>query len=283
MSAQKHRGYHFALAATLVCILTSAGCMVVVGHEGNNGNSYEVSGSSTTVGNNQIATENRDVPDFRRLSVSGPLQVEVQVGAAPGMTVTADANLIALVRTQTADGMHKIWVGGSFRSQNPIRVVYTVTQLDEATVLGSGRLSVQGIHHQDLKINSQGSGSVVLAGSLARLDIHAIGSGDIDAKALRSSNVHVRSQGSGAIDLGSVVGNSLEVHLLGSGSVRAIGEVSKLHVRLSGSGSAELAGLKSQTGDLQLTGSGDISAVVAQTMNVQSQGSGKVRVLSKPL
>lgn len=282
MDARNLMGKYLARAIAITCAFASSACMVVVGSDSPEGHSYATLGSNFTQGNDQIATEKRAIRDFTRLSVKGPLQVEVNVGFTPRMEVIADANLIELVHSETTDSLHKVWIAGSFRSKNPIRIVYTVTQLDEAISLGSARLTITGIQGNALKIDNQGSGSISLAGRVARLDVNTSGSGEIDAKALGSKDIKARVQGSGSLELNATVGNSLELDLLGSGSARATGDVANLLVRLQGSGSVDCAALKSQVADLHLIGSGDLTATVSQSVMVQSQGSGKVRVLGAP-
>lgn len=270
------------LALALGSVLAFSGCAIIIAPDGNDARFESAWSSNAIKGNNEIITEKRAVSGLASLNVSGPLQVEVKVGAAPSMEVVADSNLVGLVQTQTVGGSQKIWIDERFNSQNPIRVIYTVPQLNEVASSGSGRLTINGLNGSNFNISNNGSRSVVLEGQVARLDINSVGSGRINALGLLSNDAKVRVHGSGSLNLGPVNGNQLDVTVHGSGSVSAIGNVRNLLAQTHGSGSAELSSVKSQTADLNSYGSGDIAAAVSQNVNAQANGSGRVTVYGNP-
>ena len=271
------------LVLALGSTLAFTGCAIIIAPDGNDARFESAWSSNAIKGNNEIVSEKRVVNGLPTLSVSGPLQVEVKVGGAASMEVIADSNLVGLVQTQTVGGSQKIWIDERFNSQNPIRVIYTVPQLNEVASSGSGRLTINGLNGGHFNISNNGSRSVVLEGQVARLDVNSVGSGRINALGLLSNDAKVRVHGSGSLNLGAVNGAQLDVTVHGSGSVSATGNVRNLYAQTHGSGSAELSAVKSQMADLNSYGSGDIAAAVSQNVNAQASGSGRVTVYGNPV
>lgn len=268
----------------LCSILAFSGCAIIIAPDGHDARFESAWGGSGVKGNGDLRTERRPVSGSSALSISGPLQVEVRVGAAAGLEIIGDSNLLSLVRTESSsnsDGQ-KIWIDEKFQSENPIRVIYTVPNLQNINASGSGRLMVNGLNGTFINVKNTGSRSIVLEGQVAQLDISSVGSGRINATALTSKDANVQVQGSGSLNLGMVSGNELKVSIHGSGSVNASGTVRNLVAQTHGSGSADLGAVHSQSADLTSYGSGDVTAAVSQSVVAQSTGSGHVTVYGNP-
>ena len=272
----------FAVAALAsAVVLTLSGCVIVVGADGGATPSNGWS-NRTVVGDGQYRTDSRTVSAVEHLDVRGALQVEVRVGAAPSLSVEADGNLLPLVHTEVNAGTLQVWADGNFRSDKPIRVVLTTPQLTEVRATGSGRLTVGGLHGAPLRLQLDGSRKTVLAGAVGRLDIRMQGSGGLDASGLTSAGTSATVIGSGRLGLGQVVGDELQLEVQGSGGVRAGGVVRKLTVRQTGSGDVDLNQVRSQDAELHTQGSGDVDVAVAQTLVIDSTGSGSITVRGDP-
>lgn len=266
----------------LCSILAFSGCAIIIAPDGNDARFESAWSSNAIKGNGEVTTDKRQVNGLAALSVSGPLQVEVRVGAAPSLEIIGDSNLLNLVQTQVSGETQKIWIDEKFNSTNPIRVVYTVPAVTEIISNGSGRLMVNGLNGGNLAVRNYGSRSVNLDGNVSRIDIVNTGSGSINALGLLSKDAKVSLQGSGSLNLGAVNGNELAVTVNGSGSVHASGNVRNLAAQTHGSGSADLSAVKSLSADLNSYGSGSVTAAVSQNVNAQSNGSGSVNVYGNP-
>jgi len=277
------RSSAIALAVATV-FATLAGCAIIVVPDDANGNVHFKSafGGSVVEGNGQSAVERREIASLDGIDINGPMLVEVRVGAAPSLQVEGDSNLLPLLRTDASGGMLRVWIEGSIRTANPLRVTYTTPQLRQISSNGSGRLSVTGLNGDPLSVSQNGSRAVQLAGSVSRLDARLNGSGSLTAAGLESGATVARLNGSGRLDLGRVNGESLSLELMGSGGVNASGNVRNMNVRLMGSGSADLAGLTCQHAELSANGSGSISAAVTQSLVADANGSGRVTVYGNP-
>jgi hypothetical protein len=269
----------FVLSAA--CLLALSGCAVIVTGQ-DDVQVKSVFSSDATVGDGRLAHERRAVGSVSAIDVSGPLEVNVRVGPAPSLEVDADSNLLPLIRTEVSGGTLRMWVEGNVRSNNSLRVTYTVPSLTQARAAGSGRLTISELNGAPLDFSKSGSGSVHLSGRVSRLDVQHNGSGQLNASALRSGDASLTLNGSGRISLGEVRGNALTANVHGSGSLQASGSVAALSAHIHGSGGVNLTALASDRADLTTNGSGDISATVRRELVAQSNGSGRITVYGNP-
>ncbi|MCU6500567.1 DUF2807 domain-containing protein [Rugamonas sp. A1-17] len=272
--------------AVIAAFATLAGCAVIVVPDdggGNGGVHYSSAfGSSAVKGNGQQTTERRDAAASDGVDINGPMQVELRVGAAASLQVEGDSNLLPMLRTDASGGTLRIWIDGSIRSDNPLRVIYTTPQLRQVNANGSGRLTVSGLNGAPFNLSQNGSRQVQLSGNVSRLDVRVNGSGSVDAAGLQSGSTTASVNGSGRLDLGRLSGDTLNLEVRGSGGAAASGTVRGMNVRVYGSGSADLAGLTSQSAELVSYGSGSISAGVSQSLVADASGSGHVTVYGNP-
>ena len=270
---------------TLSCLLALGGCAVIIAPGADGGDDvrvHSVFGSTGVAGDGHVISESRSVEGVAAIDTSGSMQVEVRVGAAPSLTVSADSNLLPMIRTEVVGGTLRITTTGSFHTNNPIRVVYTTPQLTQVQASGSGRLMVSGLNGGPLNVSKSGSGATELVGRVGTFDVSSSGSGAINASGLQSGNVNVNISGSGRVNVGAVQADSMTVSMHSSGGLQASGAVQMLNARVSGSGSANLTGLASQRADLIASGSGGISASVKQVLVAQGSGSGSITIYGNP-
>jgi len=269
------------LAISLLAAL--GGCAIIVAPGSDGDVSVRTPFSSDTVqGDGIAARDQRMTGTVAGLEVNGSVLVDVRVGPATSLTVEGDSNLLPLVRTDVRGDTLVVEITRSYRSNNPLRVTYTAPRLAELRHSGSGRLSVQGLHGGALKLVQQGSGSTLLTGQVADLDVAGRGSGSVDAATLQSASVNVSQDGSGRVNAGQVRGDRVVATLNGSGQLRVAGSVRTLTARSTGSGHLDLVNLVSEQADLTATGSGGLTANVKQSLVAQNGGSGGIRVYGNP-
>lgn len=265
----------------VACAAILGGCAIVVA-PGGDGDFQVATPSSGVEGNGVTARETRPVGAVQGIDVSGAVVVDVRVGPAPSLQVEADGNLLPLVHTDVRGDTLVVAVERSYHTRNPIRITYTTPRLTDLRQSGSGRLTVLDLNGAPLSVRRSGSGTLVLAGRVAGLDMDATGSGTTDADGLQSAGARVAMTGSGRVNVGEVRGDTAVVSLDGSGQLRACGAVRSLRARSTGSGHLDLAALASRQGDLASTGSGGITATVRESLSAQNDGSGGIRVYGNP-
>ncbi len=266
---------------TAGCLLALSGCAIIV--TGNDDVQVRsVFGGDAVSGDGRLAHQRRNAGNVSALEVGGPLEVNVRVGAAPSLQVEADSNLLPLIKTEVTGNTLRMWVEGNVRSNNSLRVTYTLPTLTEVRATGSGRLTISELNGAPLTFSKTGSGSANLSGRVGRLELRHTGSGQVNASALQAGDANLTLSGSGRMSLGQVQGSALTVNVNGSGSLQAGGAVTSLNAHVHGSGGANLAALSSDQADLTTNGSGDITALVRRSLVAQSNGSGRITVYGNP-
>lgn len=267
----------------IACLAALGGCAIVVAPGADGDYTVRTPFDSNTVEGDGIVTrDQRMVGTVNGLDVNGSIVVDVRVGPATSLVVEADSNLLPLIRTEVRGDTLDIHTERSWRSRNPVHVIYTVPRLTDLRQNGSGRVSVEGLSGSPLSVRRNGSGSVSLAGQVASLEAENNGSGSVDAARLQSASARLAMTGSGRLEVGQVRGDYAIVSLNGSGQLRVGGAVHSLTARSHGSGHLDLARLSSDQADLSSSGSGGITANVRQSLIAQNGGSGGIRVYGNP-
>ncbi len=271
------------LTLTLVAAAALAGCAIVVAPNDGDVSLRTVFSKDSVVGDGKVALERRTVAaGLTEFDMSGPLQVELRVGPAPSLQVEADSNLLPLIRTETSGPAMRVWVEGSVRTNNSLRIIYTTPQLSQIRASGSGRLMASGFSGGALTLTKSGSGESQLAGTVGILNMQLNGSGSVNATALQSGNANLELSGSGRLNMGQVSADALNVKVRGSGDLQASGAATNVNARVYGSGDVNLMAVASERADLSTNGSGDISARVKQALVATTHGSGSITVYGDP-
>ena len=74
------------------------------------------------VGSNNAETEAREVEGFAEISVGGAIKLDVTIGPAISISVTADDNILPHVKTEVSGDRLKIYVDESYSSKLGVKV-----------------------------------------------------------------------------------------------------------------------------------------------------------------
>jgi hypothetical protein len=183
------------------------------------------------------------VDAFDKLAVSGPYEVNVVSGGAPGVSAKGGSNLLdetevvvengtLTIRPKKRGGIHFNWHDG--------KAVFTVNAaaLHGAAIAGSGGVNVDRV------------------------------AGDFEGEVA----------GSGDLKLASVAGGKVKLAIAGSGGVSAAGKADSVDLSIAGSGDIDTRGLASRIADVSIAGSGNVTANASESANVSIMGSGDVEV-----
>lgn len=111
--------------------------------------------------------------------------------------------------------------------------VETMAATFDARLLGSGGLTLRGLHGETVRMELAGSGDLTASGTARRAEIRLAGSGNIDARALEVRDLGAEVGGSG--DIQAQASDTASVAVSGSGDVTVAGHP-RCTVRKSGSG-----------------------------------------------
>jgi hypothetical protein len=177
---------------------------------------------------------------FSKIALAGSDDVDVRAGTAFSVRAEGPAEELDALRIDKRDDM--LTIGRKNRmfgwgNRGKVKVYVTLPRLAEASIAGSGTMTVDRVEGGQFQANIAGSG-------------------DLNVAAL-------------AVD-------QAEVLIAGSGDVRAGGAARRLTVSIAGSGSLDAAGLRVAEAEVSVAGSGDVRAAVSGTANVDLMGSGDV-------
>lgn len=197
-------------------------------------------------GNGQLASETREVSNFRNVEANGPMDIILQDQPGTGVKIEADQNLLSYIVTETDDHTLKIETkrGFNLRSRNSIRVYISAPVFNKVSLGGSGNISSQG---------------VLVNPDEMRLDLD--GSGNID--------VQVNTP-------------SLESKMNGSGNIKLRGSADEWDAVLSGSGNMYCFELNTQEAEVSINGSGDAEVMATKKLDLKINGSGQIRYKGSP-
>lgn len=157
------------------------------------------------------------VSDFDRIRVSGPYRVEVVTdrstvvkakGSAQALdSVTVDVQGRALLIRPNRTG----WTGAQSADVPPAIIYVRAPALREATITGSGALTLSGLKGLRVFLGVEGSGTLTANGIAAdRLEVGVIGTGRLVA-AGTARLATVTSRGSGAVEAGRLSVDDLTI------------------------------------------------------------------------
>lgn len=180
------------------------------------------------------------VADFTAVELAGADDVDVRVGG--GFSVRAEGPAAELDRLDIRKDGSTLWIGrkrdgGSWRPGKSVKLFVTMPAIREASLAGSGNLSVD---------------------------------------AVRATEFEASLAGSGNLRLGRIEAKSAEFDLAGSGDLSAAGRVESLEINIAGSGDVTAPGLKAAQAEVSIAGSGNVAAEVNGRAKVSVMGSGDV-------
>ena len=189
------------------------------------------------------------IGSFDRVRVSGPFEVRLVVGDSPAARVTGDRELLDQVEVDVNGGTLVVSMGpngwgerGAAPSAVPV-VTLATPRLENATVNGGGRLVIEHMEGQALRLMVTGSGS-----------IEAIG---LDAR-------------------------QLDATVIGTGALRLSGEAARARLTSNGPASIEAADLVVDDLDIRTDGAGEAHVAARYTADVNAIGVGRVIVDGTP-
>ena len=167
-------------------------------------------------------SQTRDVEPFTRIDNGSSVDVRMRVGETLNVRVLAGEKVIDDGRTEVRGGTLEVSFDHSGWGGDNVVVEATVPELTGVVVDGSGDVEASGIDGGELDVVSDGSGEVMLEGTVERLALDVDGSGDADLAGLDAREAHVFVSGSGEADVSAV--ERLAVEVDGSGDVRYHGD-----------------------------------------------------------
>lgn len=241
-----------ALIAAPIAILPLAAC------------SFGASGSDSKpgiAGAGSGTSRSFAVADFTGVELRGSDNIDVRVGTGFSVRAEGPSEELDRLKIEKVGGTLRVgrinsngfrWGSGDHRD---VTIFVTMPRIAEASIAGSGDMTVDRVEGQSFSGVTAGSGNLEVAAlNVQTGDFSIAGSGDMSLKG-SARQLKMNIAGSGNIDASGVKAEGAEVAVAGSGGVRA-NVTGPAQVSVMGSGDVDLgSGAKCTTSKM---GSGDV-------------------------
>jgi Putative auto-transporter adhesin, head GIN domain len=209
-----------------------------------NGSSVTVTGQTVTVdtrasagrivGDGQPASETRSIGQVTAIDVDGAFALTVKPGPAPGLTIEADKNLLAIVKTDVTNSRLELYTDRSYSTDWRIKITVTSPNIADISASGSNQITAEGLTGGPLSISLNGSNNAVLSGKISTLTARLSGSNNLTAQQLAADAANVTISGSGAASVDAR--QRIVAEISGAGSIEVYGNPPARSTQVNGSG-----------------------------------------------
>jgi hypothetical protein len=186
-------------------------------------------------GNGHVREESRNISEFTRLEAGGAYSIKVFVGKTASLKISAEENLLPLIKTVVRGNTLIIDTKKSLSPRKEIRIMITTPNLTSIDVSGANNVEASGINCDEFEAELSGAGSVDLEGKVERFRAELSGAGNIDAKNLKANEVSISVSGAASADV--YAKEKLDASVSGVGSIDYYGDPVKTKTNVSGVGS----------------------------------------------
>lgn len=190
---------------------------------------------SLTIGKGEVESQVRPLSGFNQIQIENSADVVVHVGKEFRVEVTAQKNILSILKTKVQGDKLVLRTQGSFSTYKPISVKVNVPSLNHLSVLGSGDSEVYNIKTDHFSLETTGSGNVYIKGQAQSFNVNMTGSGHVNAKSFMVQQARVTKTGSGDLKLNCK--EQLSINSTGSGDIKYKGNP---HISQSITGSGRL-------------------------------------------
>ena len=203
--------------------------------------SFHISPYETIRGNGDLVTEERSVPHFTSVRITGA-RTTVLYGDSEGpVLITGESNILDHTLSYVEDGTLVI-TSENRKNMQPLEEVFIEIpgkDVSEVRISGSNNITLQNIDKPSFRIRGSGSTEVTASGFADELNIRMSGSSVINAGALSSEFVSIRTSGSSEALIS--VSKEIVSRSSGSSSIRYYGEPLRIENQSSGSSTLKSA------------------------------------------
>lgn len=189
----------------------------------------------------QADEQTRNVGQFKKIAISGPMNLIVDAGKPFAVSVQGDAKFINRVTTKVVNGELRIGMNddGNKNVRKHDRIVISMPSLAAFEGEGAGLARLNNIQGERLDVDYAGAGSLVINGKVRHLRIEAEGVGEVDTKALIAQEADVSFEGIGAVSI--YASEKLTANVEGMGNLTYYGNPRIVNKSVSGIGSVTAA------------------------------------------
>ena len=185
--------------------------------------------------------QTRTVGQFKKIAISGAMNLVVDAGKPFSVSVQGDAKFINRVTTRVVNGELRISTeeGKNINLKKNDRIVVSMPSLTSFDAEGAGLTRLNNVQGDRLDVEYAGAGSLVINGKVRHLHIEAEGVGEVDTKGLIAQEADVSFEGIGSVSI--YASEKLTADVEGMGNLTYYGNPKIVNKSVSGIGSVTAA------------------------------------------
>lgn len=188
-----------------------------------------------------------------------------------GTTRTFAATDFTAVELRGSDDVD-VRVGAAFsvRAEGPAAALDKVKIERDGDTLKVGRIGRKGYNWSD-------AGKVTVHVTMPRIaEASLAGSGNLTVDRVAGEAFEGELAGSGNLSIGTIAVQKAKFEIAGSGNAKVAGTARQFEASIAGSGNVDAAALKAESAEVSIAGSGSVKADVTGPAKVELMGSGDV-------
>jgi Putative auto-transporter adhesin, head GIN domain len=189
---------------------------------------------SKVKGNGKKSTETRAVTAFTAIDATGIGSLKLRVGENDSLKISADENILPLIKSEVKDGVLVLSTTGATKSKTDIVFEVTAKAIKRLENSGTVSIAASGFNGGDLSVETSGVGSIKLAGRVDSLNAELSGVGSLDAEELVADRVKTILSGVGSATVRAE--KSISGSVSGVGSLTWKGAATDVSTNVSGIG-----------------------------------------------
>ena len=184
-------------------------------------------------GDGVIKAEDRPVPEFSKIVVTGGYEIEWTSGK-PGLKISTDQNLLAHIRTVVTGDSLEIDTKENLAPTKTIVITMSSAYVANVRLTGGISFKASQINGQDLHIEAVGASQINVSGAVTNLSANLTGASKLDAKSLQAQKVTISLTGASDADVNA--SDALKIAITGSGSLTYAGNPKSMEQSVTGTG-----------------------------------------------
>lgn len=180
-------------------------------------------------------TEERALPAFSKLDISGHFRVEITSQRSQRFELRGDDNIVPHITTSVVDRHLKVGADEGICPKTDLVLRIDVETLESLRANGAQEITVTAVKSPEFHLSVSGVEGATLSGETGLFEAELAGAGSLDAKALQAETVDVAISGSGEADV--YASKKLSAKIMGMGEIRYYGDPADVDKQILGLGS----------------------------------------------
>lgn len=186
-------------------------------------------------GNGVQKSEERMLGDVTKVVLNGAYDVGITSGKERGFTIRGDENIIGLIASEEEGDTVHVYPRQSICPRRDLLIDITLETLEHISASGTVHAILDGVQGDSLKIEIDGSSTVVASGKTQALAVTIGGTGKLQANDLHAESAMLSINGVGEAYVYAT--DHLSANIMGVGNIYYSGNPQKVERSITGVGS----------------------------------------------